>query len=128
MKPASRYALFNALLVALPLRVASAPAAEPDVDNRFPYTGPAVPVGDWVDPTVNGNGKGFPRLVEAPAVKPASARPKNNINVISVSYLPNGVNIHYQTPFGLGHGVPPIIHWGPKANDLCYTATGQTTT
>lgn len=61
-----------------------------DVDLRFPYTGPAIPVGDWVDPTVNGNGKGFPRLVEAPAVTPASAKPKNNVNVISLSYMPNG--------------------------------------
>jgi len=41
-----------------------------DVDTRFPYTGPAVPIGDWVDATVNGNGKGFIRLVEPPAVAP----------------------------------------------------------
>jgi hypothetical protein len=61
-----------------------------DVDTRFPYTGPAVPIGDWVDQTINGNGKGFPRLVEPPAVKPASDKPKNNINVISLSYVPGG--------------------------------------
>jgi hypothetical protein len=128
MKTATQFALLKALLVALPLRVAAAPAPEPDVDNRFPYTGPAVPVGDWVDPTVKGNGKGFPRLVEAPAVKPAKYKPTNNINVISLSYVPNGVNIHYQTPFGLGHGVPPIVHWGPSAHNLCYTAIGRTAT
>jgi acid phosphatase len=75
----------------------AAPPAKRDVDTRFPYTGPKVPVGDWVDPTINGNGKGFPRLVEAPAVKPSSSKPSNNINVISVSYIPNGVNIHFQT-------------------------------
>lgn len=97
-----------------------------DVDTRFPYTGPAIPVGDWVDPTVNGNDKGFPRLVEAPAVKPASAKPKNNINVISLSYQPDGVIIHYQTPFGLGEA--PIVHWGTSAKDLCKQTTGSTTT
>ncbi|KAF2764997.1 Metallo-dependent phosphatase [Teratosphaeria nubilosa] len=70
-----------------------------DVDTRFPYTGPKVPVSDWVDQTVNGNGKGFPRLVEPPAVKPASSQPSSNVNVLSLSYIPNGINIHYQTPF-----------------------------
>ncbi|KAF2101320.1 acid phosphatase AphA [Rhizodiscina lignyota] len=128
MKTASRAAFLAALLVALPIEVASVPAPEPqpDVDTRFPYTGPKVPVGDWVDPTINGNGKGFPRLVEAPAVKPKSFKPKNNINVISTSYVPNGVNIHYQTPFGLG--TAPLVHWGPKKNDLCNKAFGLTKT
>lgn len=81
---------------------------------------------DWVDPTINGNGKGFPRLVEPPAVKPAKRNPTNNINVISLSYVPNGVNIHYQTPFGIG--TAPTIHWGAQPWDLCETTTGQTTT
>ena len=75
-----------------------------------------------VDPTVNGNGKGFPRLVEAPAVVPASTNPTNNINVISLSYLPTGVNIHYQTPFGLG--ASPLVTWGTSATDLCNKASG----
>lgn len=97
-----------------------------DVDTRYPYTGPAVPVGDWVDPTINGNGKGFPRLVEPPAVKPAKSNPSNNINVISLSYLPNGVNIHYQTPFGLDGA--PTVHWGMNPWDLPYTSAGQTGT
>ena len=33
--------------------------ATPVVDTTYPYTGPAIPIGDWVDQTVNGNGKGF---------------------------------------------------------------------
>lgn len=97
-----------------------------DVDNRYPYTGPAVPVGDWVDPTINGNGKGFPRLVEPPAVKPASNKPSNNVNVISLSYLPDGVNIHYRTPFRLNGA--PTVHWGTSPWDLRYTVSGQTST
>jgi hypothetical protein len=96
--------------------------AVPVVDDRYPYTGPAVPVGDWVDPSVNGNGKGFPRLVEHPAVTPASANPSNNINVISLSYLPQGINIHYQTPFGLG--VAPSISWGTSPTNLNQQASG----
>jgi hypothetical protein len=97
-----------------------------DVDTRYPYTGPAVPVGDWIDPTVNGNGKGFPRLVEAPAVKPAKQNPTNNVNVISLSYIPNGVNIHYQTPFGLGEA--PSVRYGTNKQNLCQTSTGKTRT
>ncbi|TFB00806.1 Acid phosphatase [Trichoderma ghanense] len=100
--------------------------AAPTVDELYPYTGPKVPVGDWVDPTVKGNGKGFVRLVEPPAVKPASANPTNNVNVISVSYIPNGINIHYQTPFGLGEA--PSVVWGTSASDLSNTATGKSVT
>ena len=111
----------------LALSADSAPIKDKrDVDTRYPYTGPAVPVGDWVDPTINGNGKGFPRLVEPPAVKPAKSNPSNNINVISLSYLPNGVNIHYQTPFGLDGA--PTVHWGTNPWDLPYTSAGQTGT
>ncbi|KAK3069565.1 hypothetical protein LTR53_011997 [Teratosphaeriaceae sp. CCFEE 6253] len=97
-----------------------------DVDTRFPYTGPAVPVGDWVDPDPNGNGKGFIRLIEPPAVKPSSRKPKNNINVISTAFVPGGINIHFQTPFGLG--TAPKVQYGPRHNDLCYTAHGSSTT
>ncbi|TVY90126.1 Acid phosphatase [Lachnellula willkommii] len=93
-----------------------------DVDTRYPYKGPAVPVADWVDPSINGNGKGFPRLVEAPAVAPASSNPTNNINVISLSYLPTGVNIHYQTPFGLDES--PLVTWGNSSTDLSNKASG----
>lgn len=100
--------------------------AVPTVDELYPYTGPKVPVGDWTDPTVNGNGKGFVRLVEPPAVKPASSNPTNNVNVISLAYVPNGINIHYQTPFGLGEA--PSVVWGTSASDLSNTATGKSVT
>ncbi|KAL2211080.1 hypothetical protein CC79DRAFT_563797 [Sarocladium strictum] len=104
----------------------AAPPVARDVDESFPYTGPAVPIGDWVDQTINGNGKGFPRLEEAPAVKPKSKNPTNNINVISLAYVPNGVNIHYQTPFGLGE--TPSVRWGTSSSDLSKTATGRSHT
>lgn len=108
------------------LALTAAVNARPTVDTEYPYKGPAVPVGDWVDPSVNGNGKGFPRLVEPPAVKPSSANPTNNVNVISLSYLPRGVNIHYQTPFGLGRA--PEIKWGKHPNKLDKRATGSSHT
>ncbi|KAL6825324.1 Metallo-dependent phosphatase-like protein [Trichoderma camerunense] len=100
--------------------------AAPTVDELYPYTGPKVPIGDWIDPTVNGNGKGFVRLVEPPAVKPASSNPTNNVNAISLAYVPNGINIHYQTPFGLGEA--PSVVWGTSASDLSNTATGKSIT
>jgi hypothetical protein len=100
--------------------------ASPVVDESYPYTGPAVPIGDWVDPTINGNGAGFPRLVEAPAVTPSSSNPTNNVNVISVAYIPNGINIHYQTPFGLG--TTPSVSWGTSSSSLNQTATGSSHT
>lgn len=100
--------------------------AAPVVDESYPYTGPAVPVGDWVDPTVNGNGKGFPRLVEAPAITPATSNPTNNVNVISMAYVPEGITIHYQTPFGLG--VAPSVQWGTSATNLSSIATGKSHT
>ena len=121
MKTATGIALIGALFAE------AAPAdTKRDVDTRFPYTGPAVPIGDWVDQTINGNGKGFPRLVEAPAVTPNSKNPKNNVNVISLSYVPNGVNIHYQTPFGLG--TVPTVKWGKAAHKLDAKAHGTTNT
>lgn len=94
--------------------------------DRYPYKGPEVPIGDWVDATVTGNGKGFIRLVEAPAVAPATSKPSNSINVISLAYIPNGMTVHFQTAFGLDSD--PTIHYGTKENDLCYKATGYTTT
>jgi hypothetical protein len=113
----------TALLVALS---ATSVHALPVVDERYPYTGPAVPIADWVDPTINGNGKGFPRLVEPPAVKPAAANPTNNVNVISLSYLPKGIHIHYQTPYGLG--VAPSVKWGEEPQTLNKFAKGYTHT
>lgn len=111
-------------LLALSAAVDARPAVNKgrDVDTRFPYTGPKVPVGDWVDPTVNGNGKGFTRLVEPPAVKPKSAHPTNNVNVISLAYIPDGIHIHYQTPFGLGQ--TPTVKWGTSPHDLTNIAHG----
>jgi len=97
-----------------------------DVYTNYPYTGPAIPIGDWVDQSPQGNGKGFPRLVEPPAVKPASKAPTNNINVISLSYMPNGINVHFQTPFGLGNA--PTILYGTKMNKLNIEATGSSAT
>ena len=79
-----------------------------------------------MDQTVNGDGTGFPRLVEPPAVKPASANPTNNVNVVALSYIPDGMSIHYQTPFGLGEA--PSIQWGTTATDLDYHATGYSHT
>jgi acid phosphatase len=113
----------TALLLALS---ASLGAAAPTADTAYPYTGPDVPVGDWVDQTVNGTGKGFPRLVEPPAVTPATANPTNNINVISLSYLPKGINVHFQTPFGLG--TAPSVHFGTSPSKLNKKATGTTHT
>jgi acid phosphatase len=115
----------SALLGALAFCIQSGDAV-PTVDESYPYTGPAVPIGDWVDPTINGNGKGFPRLVEPPAVVPSSSKPTNNINVIALSYIPQGINIHYQTPFGLG--VAPSVSWGTSATDLDSHATGTSHT
>jgi hypothetical protein len=118
-----------------------------DVDTRFPYTGPDVPVGmsiafgncvtlanrsthhfpgDWVDQDPNGGHGGFVRLIEPPAVKPSSKKPTNNINVISTAFVPGGINIHYQTPFGLG--CAPKVHYGTKHNKLHSTAHGASTT
>ncbi|KAM0541005.1 hypothetical protein ACHAPJ_013421 [Fusarium lateritium] len=111
------------LLVAI---IAAPTRSAPTVDETYPYRGPAVPIGDWVDPSINGNSKGFPRLVEPPAVKPGSANPSNNVNVISLSYTPGGINIHYQTPFGLG--LAPSVQWGTSSSALNNRATGSSTT
>jgi len=66
----------------------SLPLERRDVYTNYPYTGPAVPIADWVDQSINGNGKGFIRLVEKPAVKPAKKNPANNINTISFLTCP----------------------------------------
>lgn len=105
---------------------ANAAPSQNFVDTTFPYKGPEIPVADWIDPTVKGNGKGFQRIVEPPAVTPKSAHVTNNINVISLSYIPAGMNIHFQTPFGLG--VLPSIKWGSSRENLKHTATGSSKT
>lgn len=125
MRVTTTSALLSALS-AIDLARAAPPLQARDVDTRYPYKGPEVPVGDWVDGTVNGNGKGFPRLVEAPAVAPSSNSPTNNVNVIQISYIPDGVNIHYQTPFGLGSD--PEVKYGSNSSKLNKKATGKSTT
>jgi len=106
--------------------VSALPPVKRDVDTRYPYKGPDVPIADWVDNTVNGNGKGFPRLVEPPAVTPSSNSVTNNVNVIQLSYLPSGVNIHYQTPFGLDSD--PTVMYGTSSSSMTTMAKGKTTT
>lgn len=59
-------------------------------------------------------------------MKPASKNPSNNVNVIQLSYVPGGMNIRYQTPFGID-GVP-TIQWGTQPNAVHNTATGTTKT
>lgn len=114
-----------ALLAAVP--TSSTPTIrQRDVDTRYPYKGPAIPIGDFVDATVNGNGKGFIRLVEPPAVQSTSSNPSNSINVVSLAYIPTGMAVHFQTPFGFNGA--PIIHWGENKDSLSNTATGYTTT
>ena len=54
MKTSSSAVLISALLSARS-DSAAVHALPRDVDNRFPYTGPDVPVGDWVNPIVKGN-------------------------------------------------------------------------
>lgn len=113
----------SAVLAAL---LATAAYAAPVVDERFPYTGPKVPIGDWVDNTVNGNGKGFVRLTELPAVQPKHKKPTNNVNTIALAYVPAGMNIHYQTPFGLGE--EPSVKWGLDPKKLDKVTKGQSHT
>ncbi|KAF4986942.1 hypothetical protein FGRMN_10614 [Fusarium graminum] len=119
MKSIATHCLLTAIL-------ASSTRSAPDVDEKYPYLGPAVPIGDWVDHTIDGNGTGFARLVEPPAVKPSSADPSNNVNVISHSYIPGGISIHYQTPFGLGEA--PSVQWGTDNSALNNRAIGYSTT
>ncbi|KAF5648635.1 acid phosphatase [Fusarium sp. NRRL 52700] len=108
--------------------------AAPTVDETYPYNGPAIPIGDWVDHTVKGSpNHGFIRLVEPPAVQPGYVNATNNVNVISLSYIPAqpgeqtvGINIHYQTPFGLGGA--PSVNWGTSSSCLNKTTPGFTVT
>jgi hypothetical protein len=48
------------------------------------------------------------------------------INVINTAYIPNGINVHFSTPFGLSSA--PTVKYGPKPYDLCYTAHGTSKT
>ena len=101
-------------------------SAAPTVNTKFPYKGPAVPIGDWVDQSVQGDGTGFRRLVEAPAVKPSSKSATNNINVVSLSYVPGGMHVHFQTPFGIDG--EPCVDWGTDPSNLWTNTKGWTRT
>ena len=97
------------------------------VDTTYPYTGPEVPIGDPADQTIEGNGKGYPRLWEAPAVEPeVGTLPTNNINVINMAILPTGMNVHFQTAFGIGS--EPKVLYSTDPTNLSHTASGWTTT
>ena len=61
-------AIFSALLFGS-LHALGAPFT-PDVDTTYPYVGPAIPNADPADDTLEGNGKGYPRLYSVPAVTP----------------------------------------------------------
>lgn len=115
------------LVSAAPAPIAPAPAGveKRDVDTMYPYTGPAIPIGDLTDQTVLGNGKGYRRLRMPPAVTPApGSTVTNNINVISTAYFPGGVNVHFQTPFGIG--CDPTVNWGESPTKLNKKAKGFT--
>lgn len=100
-------------------------APTPDVDTTHPYTGPAVPVGDPVNQSPTDNTKGYARLYEKPAVRPApGVTVTNNINVISSAFFPGGINIHFQTPFDIGGEA--CVNWGTDKNDLSTNTKGYT--
>ena len=100
--------------------------AKRDVYTNYPYTGPAIPIADWADQTVNGNGQGFTRLNEPPADWPATTNPTNNINTISSAYVPGGINIHFSTPFGIN--AEPCVDYGTDQYNLDTNVKGKTTT
>lgn len=111
------------LTTLLSLPAHSAPA--PWVDTTYTYTGPAVPIADPVNPTLTYNGTGLPRLSEPPAVRPPpGSNPTNNINVIALSYIPGGMNVHFQTPFGLDGEA--CVNWGTDKNNLSTNTKGNT--
>lgn len=97
-----------------------------DVYTNYPYTGPAIPIADPLDQTVNGNGKGFPRLNEPPAVWPSSPDATNNINTIALAYVPGGMNVHFSTPFGLDGEA--CVNYGTDQYNLNTNVKGQTKT
>jgi acid phosphatase len=110
----------------LPLVCAAPTKPRRDVDTSYPYKGPQIPVGDPVNPTLDGSKGGFPRLWEAPAVTPPpGVKVSNNINVISTALFPGGVNVHFQTPFGIGGA--PKVKFGCDPKNLDQEAEGSTT-
>lgn len=96
-----------------------------DVDTAYSYNGPEIPIGDLVDISVKGNGTGYRRLREPPAVRP-HGEVTNNINVISTAFWPGGMNVHFQTPFGIGED--PRVFYGESKDKLKRVAKGTTHT
>lgn len=105
----------------------AAPIAGRDVDLAYPYNGPEIPIGDPGNPTLDASKGGFQRIWQPPAVTPTPGKKvTNNINVISSALFPGGINIHFQTPYGIGG--EPCVEWGEKRNKLKKLAKGKTTT
>lgn len=131
--------LRTAALAALPLlgkvsaqgiTSTSVPAPpQPFVNTQYGYAGPAVPVGDFVDQSYTEYGSekdgAYMRLIEPPAVTPSSSSATNNYNVISLTYLPTGFNVHFQTPAALSM---PTVMWGMSPSSLINNATGTSRT
>ena len=116
--------LLFAVILALPSLAAP---YYPHVDTQYVYTGPAIPNSDPGDQSLGGSGLGFPRLYQAPAVSPPPGfNATNNINVISLSYLPDGMTIHFQTPFGIGGD--PCVWYGTFQDSLKNQSKGWTET
>ena len=114
-------------LVLLKLAHAAPAPLTPYVDTAYPYTGPKVPVGDWVNQAIDNHGSGgYARITEPPAVLPSYPNPTNNINVISLAFTPGGMHVHFQTPFGID-GEPCVI-WGTEIGNLNQTTKGWTRT
>ena len=105
--------------------VLAAPATFPFVDTRFPYTGAQLPNSDPLDPTAAGNGKGFPRVYEPPAVSPPpGTKITNNINIINLAYVPGGMNIHFSTPYDIAGTA--CVDWGTSPDQLSTNTKGYT--
>ena len=119
--------LLTSLLAAPSPQAGNDGTLAPEIDQSQPYKGPAVPIMDPTDQTISGNGQGYIRLWEAPAVMPIPGNPiTNNINIISLSYLPGGMNVHFSTPFGIGGN--PVVNWGTDVLSLTNSTTGYTHT
>lgn len=121
------------LLGALLAQASPAPAPGPVhphkryVDTTHPYVGPVIPIGDPANPTLDASKGGYPRLWEPPAVSPPpGVAVTNNINVISTALFPGGVNVHFQTPYGIGGR--PVVKYGKHPHELDQEATGTTHT
>ncbi|KZO89576.1 hypothetical protein CALVIDRAFT_47211 [Calocera viscosa TUFC12733] len=87
-----------------------------------PTLGPRSPSATSSTTPSTETARAFPRFVEYPAVKPATANPSNNINITSYSSLPDGVHVYHQTPSR--HRRLPTVKYGTFPDALNPTATG----